>query len=300
MARDRIELRLTGEEAQHGLALANVAAFLDHIRRALRDFDRSRQGQKTLRGGHPTLREELVTALRLVEFRPGSAIMELEPIPPADAQLLELAPDAELLPVENLLALISTVESREEVLEPTVTESIELARRTLGPSGSIEINVNARRRIRRSAHVVIDKRTVEALEQRAKRTQAPRLQRIIGRLHMLDDEPRKVGIRAADGVDWTCTYPLAFEDRIFKLMKTRVVALGVGAQTSPNRGRLEIETIEPVEAFEQSELFTLERVPLADLLFQQGIERAVGIPSLLGDDVDDDELDAFLDALRED
>lgn len=299
MARDRIELRLTGEEAQRGLALANVATFLESVRRALRDFDRSRQGQKTQRGGHPTTREELVTALRLVDFRPGSAIMELEPIPMEDGDAAELAPEAEPLPVKNLLALMTAVQSSDEVLDPAVTESIETARRTLGPSGKIEIKVNARRRARRQSRVVISAATVEALELRAQRRSEMHM-RIVGRLHMLDDEPRKVGIRASDGVDWISTYPPELEEQVLELVRKRVVVRGLGAKTTSNRGRLEIEGIESVESFEQSELFTLDRVPIAELMERQGIGPGAGIPTLLGDDADDAELDAFLDALRED
>lgn len=298
MARDRIEFRLTGEEAQRGLPVANVATFLESVRRALRDFDRSRQGQKTQRGGHPTSREELVTALRLVEFHPGSAIMELEAIP-VEQDETELAPDMEPLPVENLLALIAAVQSGDEILASAVTESIETARRTLGPSGAIEIKVNPRGRARRKARVVINARTVETLELRAEQhSRAPI--RIIGRLHMLDDEPRKVGIRAGDGTDWICAYPHELEELVLGLMRTRVVARGLGVKTTSNRGRLDIESVESVETYEQSELFTLERVPIDELIEQQGIGGGAGIPSLLGDDVADEELDAFVDALRED
>ena len=298
MQRDHIELRLTGEEAQRGLPLANLAAFLESIRRALRDFDRSRQGQRTQRGGHPTSREELVTAFRLVEFHPGSAIMELEAIPSEQTDA-ELVPDTEPLPVSNLLALLSVVQGGDDFLPPAVTTSIESARRTLGPNGRIEINVNARARTRRRAHAVIDAHTVEALELRAEQKASTHL-RIVGRLHMLDDEPRKVGIRASDGVDWICSYPHDLEEQVLDLMRARVVAQGLGVKTTTNRGRLDIEGIESVERFEQSELFTLERVPIARLLHQQGLSAGVGIPHLLGDDVSDEELDAFLAVLRED
>jgi hypothetical protein len=297
VAHDRIELRLTGEEAQRGLPLANVAAFLDNVRRALRDFDRARQGQRTQRGGHPTSREELVTALRLVDFRPGSAIMSLEPMAHEQGET-GLVPDAEALPVENLLALIAAVESRDDVLPPAVTESIDNARRTLGPSGAIEIKVNPRLRTRRQARIVIDAQTVETLQLRAEQQSRTHL-RIVGRLHMLDDEPRKIGIRAGDGVDWICSYPEELEEQVLNLVRTRVVARGLGVKVTSNRGRLDIESIEPVEAYEQSKLFTLERVEIGELMARQGIEAGQGIPSLLGDDVAVEDLDAFLDALRE-
>ena len=290
---------MTGEEAERGLALANVATFLESLRRALRDFDRARQGQKTQRGGHPTAREELVTALRLVEFRPGSAIMELEPIRVRPEEGIELAGDAEPLAVGNLLALVDAIEGGDEVLAPAVTESIEAARRSLGPSGTIEISVNAGRRTRRRARIRIDTRTIEALELRAERRAARQL-RIVGRLHMLDDEPRKVGIRASDAVDWISSYPPELEERVLALMRKRVVVRGFGSQTTSNRGRLEIESIESADEYEQSELFTIERVPIDELAARQGITVGAAMSSLLGDDADEAEIDAFVDALGDD
>lgn len=247
-----------------------------------------------MREGHPTTREDLVTAFRLVEFHPGSAIMELEPmrVVSDEPQLY----DAELLAVENLQAFMDTIES-EDVIEPAVTDAIESARKTLGADGRIEITV-ARRAQRARKRVVIDETVVRSLEQRARRRSARPL-RIVGRLHMLDDEPRKVGIRTSDNVDWICTYPTELEEAVAALMRTRVVARGVGAEQSPNRGRLEISAIEGLNAYEQSSLFTFERVPIDHLIEQQGIRAAHGAPRLLDDDAEDDEIDAFLDALME-
>lgn len=292
---DRIFFRLTGVEAQHGLALGNLAAFVENIRAALRDFDRQRRAERTKRGGHPTTREDLVAGLRLVTFKPGSAVMELEPISRA-AEQDELA-DAEKLAVENLRAFIDTIEDESEILDPAITDAVEAARRQLGHDGAIEIIIGPRRRpVRRT---VIDQGRVAALEQRVRRRHV-RQMRISGRLHMIDVEPEKVAIRAADGVDWICSYPSELEETVSSLVRQRVWARGLGVQLTANRGRMSLAEVHPIERHEQTPLFTFERVPLDELIARQGVTGPQGLPSLLGEEpVDDDELDAFLDSVLE-
>jgi hypothetical protein len=295
---NRITLHLEGSETDHGLPLSNLANFSNHLRRALRDFDRQRQGARTARGGHPTTREDLVTGFRLVEFRPtGSATMELEAIVPAGRHDSQLAmPESEQLAVENFRAFIDTIEG-DEILDPAVTEAIESARTQLGSDGRIEVWVGNPAAPRR--HTVIDADAISVLRQRVRRAR-PRLLQISGRLHMLDDEPKKVGIRAADNIDWICSYPPELEESIAALMRTQVIARGVGSQTSSNRGRLEIDEIEPLEAYVATQLFTFERVPLDTLMERQGIRAPQGMPSLLGDvELSDEELDGFLEAISE-
>lgn len=116
---------------------------------------------------------------------------------------------------------------------------------------------------------------------------------------MVDLEPGNVGVRAADGVDWLCSYSDQMEAEVLSLIGRRVSARGVGAQITPNRGRLSVTEISVVENFEQTPLFTFERVPLVDLLSERGDSMALGAQPLLPPSVDDDELDAFLDAVLE-
>jgi hypothetical protein len=294
---DRIVLELTGSEAVHGLALSNFAAFIDDFRRALRDFDRQRRAEPTGRGGHPTTREDLVTAFRLVSFKAGSAIVELEPIAPpvedADQAAIE---GAELLPLETLRAFMETIE-REEPLDPAVTQSVAGARRALGPDGKIGIAVGNRTGPKR--RIVIDEERVELLERRARRF-APRRMRISGRLHMIDVEPDRVAIRAADGIDWVCRYPEAMEMKVKALVDANVWAQGFGQLASASRGNLTLDRLEPAAEFEQTPLFTFERIPLEDLLEEQGIRSPQGALSIVPPDVSDEELDAFLDAVLDD
>ena len=192
---ERIVLRLTGSEADHGLPWANLAAFVDNIRRALRDYDRQRQGARTGREGRPAAREDLVTAFRLVSFKPGSAIMELEPIaaPPTVDDAQTALPEVEKLAVENLRAFIDSIESNDDVLDPSITEAVEEARRELGDDGRIEITVGRSRRPRK--RTVIDARRIAVLEARAQR-KTPRLMTVTGRLHINRGRPRHHAVHA--------------------------------------------------------------------------------------------------------
>jgi len=295
---DPVILELTGSEAEHGLSLANFAAFIEDFRRALRGFDRQQRAAPASRGGHPTSREELVTAFRLVRFKPGSAIVELEPIAPPvpDEDQPSLADsDSELLPLANLRAFMETLD-RDDPLDPAVTTAVAGARQALGQDGKISITIP--NGDRQHSRLVIDKRRIESLERRARR-HAPRRMRITGRLHMIDLEPDRVAIRAADGIDWVCGYPADLEAKVKALVDTNVWAQGFGQLTGASRGKLTIDRIEQVDEFEETPLFTFERLPLSELMEQQGILRPQGADFGLAPSVSDAELDAFMSALQD-
>jgi hypothetical protein len=279
-----------------GLPLANLEIFVEEFRRALREFDRQRRAEPTRRGGHPKTREEQVTAFRLVEFAPGSALMTLEPDIRKEAGDQKALAEVEPLPVENLNAFLDAIARPDEIIDPAVTEAVERARRALGADGKIEIKLGGRRRPRRSA--LIDHDVVAGLERRVAK-QREKMLRISGRLHMIDLEPDRIGIRAPNGVDWSCSYPSELEDEVKSLVDSNVAARGVGRLVSPAKGTLRIEDIRPVGEFEQTPLFAFEQVAVADLIAQQGIRAPRGPVSILPADVDDEDVDAFLAALDE-
>lgn len=295
---DRVVLTLTGAEAEYGLALSNFGAFVDQFRRALREFDRTRRAERTRRGGHPTSREDLVTAFRIVGFAPGSAIIELEPIRPAPADEIQEALDAELLPIETLRALMDSLE-REEPVDAAVADAVAAARRTLGEDGVISIAVSSHSSPTAPRRVTIDRDVIADLNRRV-RLYTERPTRISGRLHAIDLEPERVQIRASDGIDWICSYPSELEDTVKSLVDETVWARGVGRKQSASRGTLNLQEIHHVGKFTQTELFTFERIPLSDLIEKQGILHPQGRVSVLPDDASDEELDAFLDVLLED
>jgi hypothetical protein len=292
----RVVLKLTGSEAEGGLPLSNFAAFVDDFRRALREFDRQRRAAPSRRGGHPTAREDLVTAFRLVSFAPGSAVVELEPIAPAGLdETQEVIPGAELLSLETLRAFVQTIQDGEAV-DSAVTAPIAGARRALGPDGEIGITIAGGWRTKQQ--VVIDEQRVERLEQRARRY-APRRMQISGRLHMIDVEPDRVAIRAADGIDWVCGYPEELEVHVKALVGANVWARGMGQLIGASRGTLAITQIEPADEYEQNPLFTFERVAVEDLMEQQRIQAPQGRIALVPEDVTDEDVEDFLDALLE-
>jgi hypothetical protein len=206
--------------------------------------------------------------------------------------------DAEALATENLRSLLDSIEHADAEVDVSVTEALEKARRALGSDGRIGVVLAGGTRRPRPRRVDIDAERIAELERRARRQQ-PRQTRISGRLHMIDVEPDRVGIRAGDGVDWTCTYPEELEKTVKALIDTNVSARGVGQRLGASRGTLALESIQPVGEYEQTELFTFERVPLDELMRQQGIRGPQGGASILPDDLTDDEVDAFVEALND-
>ena len=295
---EKVIIELKGAKAERGLPLANFEAFVEHFRKALTDYDRQTRGEPTRRSGHLNVREEIVSAFRLTAVRPGSTILELEPIPrdevePDDGQ--EEIPGAELLSLITLRSMLAAVDS-EEQMDPAVTESLSDARRTLGNNGRMTFKLRNGRAHARP--VVIDEKRIRRLEGRAKKRE-PRPLMVSGRLHRIELEPDKVGIRSPAGVDWTCRYPADLEQSVKGLLDSIVSVRGVGSQSTAQRGTLTIEEIHAVPQFEQTPFFTFETEPLEALMARQGIEPRRGPISILPDDVSDSELDDFLKAMND-
>jgi hypothetical protein len=280
---------LEGSEAEDGLSLGALGAFVNEFRGALRDFDRASRAERTKRGGHPTSREELVTSFRLVGYTRGSAILELEAYaPPTAAPEQEVLEDVETIALNNLRSLISALATEDEPVDQAVVEYVDAARKTLGENGQIKIEVSGRKK----RAITIDDRRVEQLHHRV-RKYAAGTQTVSGRLHAIDLEPDQVRIRTAQGVDWICKYPADKESTVTELVGSIVWARGPGQLQSGKLGRLTIEEIHPLHEFEQSELF-VESVKVEELAAKA---ESRGLQSIVPDDATDDEVDSFLEAL---
>jgi hypothetical protein len=272
--------------------LASLEAFVDRLSRALVDFDRARHGQLTKRTGRRSSREELVVGFRVVSLKPGSAIMELEPsLPDEQAEIVH----AETLAMENFRALLNVIEDKDEPLDPDVTQSVEAARRALGIGGRIGVLMTAEHAERR---ILIDEARVDELASRRPKREKLVTQ-ISGRLTMVDIEPPfRVAIRATNGAKWNCRYPPELEPRVTQLLKKHVVARGAGVAVSQARGYFEIEQLEELEEFSQTELFTVERVPLEALVREKRLHGAQGWDAFADPNWEDDESsEAYLEAL---
>jgi hypothetical protein len=273
-ADSKILLTLRGSEAQRGLPLSALESFLERFSRALVDFDRSRRGQATRKSGRRTAREEHVVGFRVVELRPGSAIMELEPLTDATADEESPTLEVEMLAVENLRSLMSALDDEQQALDPDVTQSIEAARRALGRDGTISLEMS--RGQTSLSRVLIDELRVEQLAARKPRREEI-VSHVAGLLTMVDIEPPfRVAIRASNNVKWNCRYNPELEKRVTALLKHHVSARGSGVRVNARRGYFEIENLEEVKEFEQTPLFSVERRPLDALLREQEITRPQG------------------------
>ena len=287
-----VTLTLEGSGAQRGVSLGDFDVFIQSFVRALRDFDRARRDKPTRKSGHPERRAEAVTAFRLVRFAPGSGIATLEPeVVAPDEGALEL--DEIPFPLENLTALTVAL-AEESPLPSEVLDDLDRARRAFGDDGSISIELPSDLMDR---PVVVDKPKLD-------RARAPepdpstKVTTISGRLHMLDLEPDRIGIRTSAGVEWSCQYDEGLEASVRALIGEVVRVTGAGKLTSPLRGSMKVHSISPVIEVEQSELFTTEVLADTELLARQGIEGPQGIDALSDPEWEDDEADqAYLEAI---
>lgn len=291
----QIMLTMKGARVERGVSLSDFESFIDNFLAALRDYDRAGRGQQAKKTGHPDRRAEAVTAFRLVGFRIGSAVATLEP------ELVSLDEDEDVLfdedPISltNLQALTADL-STERAVPPAVIESLEKACRAAGSDGSLSIGlpgsilhplvVNAE---------LLDRVANASTESESESTEVTT---VSGRLHLLDLEPDRLGIRTAGGVEWLCKYPEALEERVKAMLDLIVWVEGAGTLTSPLRGTMTVNRIESVD-LEQSSLFTIEKINEQALAARQGISMPQGLSSLAVTDWDDASDDMYLAALLE-
>lgn len=281
------------------MALADFEGFIDKFLAALRDFDRDRRGAPTKKTGAPEARAAMVTAFRLVAFRPGSGIATIEPDAPSEVETQSLV-ESEPVQLTNLHTLLDKVETY-SALPDSVTDSLDAARRALGADGSITVEIEpvmggSRRRPTR---VRIDGERLRRIRENTESSPPATVETISGRLHQVDFEPDRLAIRAADGVDWLCDFPERLEPQVEALVNRLVWARGAGTLRSPTRGSMTIEEIARVEQGTQTDLFADERLSVAELASAQGIAAPQGIDSLAAAEWTDAD-EAFLSALTKD
>ncbi len=291
---ERIVLDLHGSRADKGIEVDALETFFDNLRRALRDFDRDRRGEMVGRGGHPDSRDAAVGAFRLVKFRIGSSILTLEPTrkpPPkaASGDALELADQHRA--TATFSALLDAVEAREH-LTPTVIDALGSATRALGDQGRFGVKLPGRKnKVRITPDLLESLRHVDANETHDVT--------ITGKMHLLEvAEPmQRVGIKAPDGVDWTCSYPPPLKPAVMSGMDKLVHVRGRGRKVTPMTGRMDLHSIEVLPEFPQDELFTAEPVAEDELRARQGITEPQGIAAVIDSDWEDDDASKrFLEA----
>jgi len=290
----KITLTIKGSRAQRGVSLSDFESFIDSFLSALRDYDRAGRGEPARKSGHPDRRAEAVTAFRLVEFQTGSGVATIEP------ELVSIEDDQDdQLPVHDmpvslttLRALAADLVAERPVPEP-VLDALGKACRAAGADGSVCIELPDAT----TGPLLVDGGLLARMAL-ANNTDGhdETVRSASGRLHLLDLEPDRLGIRTAKGVEWSCRYPEALEQRVKSLLDRIVWVEGSGRLSSPLRGAMMIDRIEPVD-MEQSALFTTVPVDENDLLLRQGITAPQGLESLSDLEWDDETDDAYLAAL---
>ncbi len=286
----KITLTIKGARAERGVSLSDFESFIDNFLAALRDYDRAGRGEPTRKSGHPDRRAEAVTAFRLIGFQTGSGVATIEPesVVVEDDQLpVDVVP----LSLMTLQALADDLAAQRPVPDP-VLDALGKACRAVGADGSVSIDLPDAP----AGPLVVDSRLLDRVALAQDADGRDEVRAASGRLHLLDLEPDRLGIRTAGGVEWSCRYPEALERRVKSLLDRIVWVEGTGRLTSPLRGAMMIERIEPVD-MEQSALFTTAPVDEEELLARQGISAPQGLQSLSDPEWDDETDDAYLAAL---
>lgn len=290
---------LHGSKARKGVELDGLQQWLEHFRQALRDFERSRSSRRepVRRTGRPGAVSDAATGFRLIHFKTGSGIATLEPLQRSGEDELDLGPH-EAPAVRNLVDLMEAVRNAE--LERAVVGSLDEARRSIGEDGHFGMRVSDRG----NGRTQIDAETIGRL-QAATRDDAeptPKDMTVSGHLHFVEvEEPERVAIRDAAGVDWVCTYSQDLEDEVLALVKKIVWAAGVGTRTAPRKGRMHLSEIAEIPTYDQSSFFTVEPVPIDELQRKHGVKRPQGLAALSDPEWADDEQDrAYLAFLQGD
>lgn len=286
----QITLTIKGARAERGVSLSDFESFIDNFLAALRDYDRAGRGEPTRKSGHPDRRAEAVTAFRLVGFQTGSGVATIEPelVTAEDDQL----PVGDVpLSLATLRALADDLAAERTVPEP-VLEALGKACRSVGADGSVAIEIAGAG----ARPIIVDSGLLDRMALARDIPGDEEVRSVSGRLHLLDLEPDRLGIRTASGVEWSCRYPEALEERVKSLLDRIVWVEGSGKLTSPLRGGMTIERIEAVDV-DQSALFTAVPVDEDELLSRQGIRVPQGLEALSDLEWDDETDDAYLAAL---
>lgn len=286
----KITLTIKGARAERGVSLSDFESFIDSFLAALRDYDRAERGEPTRKSGHPDRRAEAVTAFRLVGFQTGSGVVTIEP------ELV--AGEDDQLPVDDMPLSLTTLRAlahdlrAERPVPGPVLDALGKACRAVGADGSVSVDLPGAG----AGPIVVDSHLLDRVALAKDADGCDEVTSASGRLHLLDLEPDRLGIRTASGVEWSCRYPEALEQRIKSLLDRIVWVEGNGRLTSPLRGAMTIERIEPVD-MEQSALFTTAPVDEEALLARQGITAPQGLQSLSDPEWNDETDDAYLLAL---
>ena len=286
----KITLTIKGARAERGVSLSDFESFIDSFLAALRDYDRADRGEPTRKSGHPDRRAEAVTAFRLVGFQTGSGVVTIEPelVAGEDDQL---PVDDMPLSLTTLRALADDLRAERPVPAP-VLDALGKAVRAVGADGSVSVDLPGAG----AKPIVVDSHLLDRVALAKDADRCDEVKSASGRLHLLDLEPDRLGIRTASGVEWSCRYPEALEQRIKSLLDRIVWVEGNGRLTSPLRGAMTIERIEPVDMV-QSALFTTAPVDEEALLARQGITAPQGLQSLSDPEWNDETDDPYLLAL---
>jgi hypothetical protein len=255
------------------MAARDLALIADAFERAiLRAAEVILEGRPRGRGRKPKAIEERCR-LFLVGWRSGSAVACFE-VGPRNQLFSEVAELALGAVIDGLAQIHDEGASLDRIPRASRAAMVELARlRPLFDRAIERLEIVGSDDIQRRA--VVDQQSAVIIAEAVRRVPQPERLVVTGRLDRLDGHEGLAGtLWDLDGRVWICTFPPTLEAELPALWRRRVEVVGMGIAAGPDaRGKLEVETIRPVEGPLEERGRRFWKAPSLD---QLAVEQGVG------------------------
>lgn len=251
----RVILDLAGERVRDGLGLADLGGLADGLVAALRGHDRARHGRCPTVRGAPGRRGRAVGDLRVVGWsgdgRGEGGRLTLAPAaPPTDGLICTDPP----LAVVTMADLACSIRAGIR-LDAAVVAGLERARRACGRDGRLMLSPIG---LAGAPDHPVELAGAPVPAGSAPGHGAAAARSVMGHIHSVNLESRRLALRAGDGCEWICRFDENLVAAGRRLLGQPVLVHGWGRVRADGRGWLHIEAIAPARQGDQGHLFALE------------------------------------------
>ncbi len=295
----QIDLVLSGRSVEGRISVDYLSVLAKEMQTTLRRLASNKQEVS----GRYTKDIERACSLELVGFSAGSVRLcfELARVP-ADEQ--ELQPDAGRASIERFFGLIEAGERGagwDEELPSPVLDGLDRMTRSLD-DGVDSIEVSVRGGGLASRTVRLTKAFRESIRPGVGAGEDPRLGRVVGVIWEADWKRHTAELHEADGRVVEVRFDAGRDEAVTEARRRKVAVTGIVSGNGRRRS-IELRRLEVLDEHELSEDALpgsfWDRSSVEELAAQQGVGVVEDIDALAGDWPEDEDLDAFLDMVRE-
>lgn len=297
----QLALVLEGRSVQGRISVDYLSVLAKEMQTTLRRLAANKQGKP----GRYTRDVEQACTLELVGFRPGSVALDFALVPLAQDQEA-LWRDAGRESMDKLLELFDAGESGvagwSDGLHAQVLDGLDRMTRPLDDGlDSITLSVRGGGVAHRSVRVTKSFR--QRIRPAATTEAGPEMVRVVGVIWEADWKRHTAELHEADGRVVEVRFDADRDEEITEARRRKVVVTGVAGGGQGRRRVVELrrlELLDESEAGPDEGAFGFWDAPTLDELAErQGVRGAAEIDELAGDWPEDEDLDAFLDMVRE-